>query len=162
MILAVLESAEHGQRQGNVGDGPWGRISTGGQSRIKNRLLVVLAWAVALLMVSGPMFAHHGMEMYDLQRLTAVKGTVTKFDFINPHVLLHFDVKDDNGKVVKWVAETGSPNMMRRGGWNKNTLKPGDPITISGHPAKNGSPSMRFLKIVLSNGQELNPASGFD
>lgn len=129
---------------------------------MKNRLLVVWAGAVALLMASGPMLAHHGRESYDQQRLTTVKGTVTKFDFANPHVLLYFDVKDDKDKIVKWVGETGSPNMMRRGGWNKNTLKPGDAITISGHPARDGSPSMRFMKIVLSNGQELNPASGFD
>lgn len=129
---------------------------------MKNKLVTVSAVAVVFLMVSSSTFAHHGMATYDLQRRITLKGTVTRFDFANPHVLLYFDVKDGNGKVIEWVAETGSPNMMRRGGWNKNTLKPGDQITVSGHPAKNGSPTMRFLKIVLSNGQELDPASGFD
>lgn len=127
-----------------------------------SRLLVVSGGAVALLLVSAPIFAHHGREMYDPKRMVTMKGTVARFDFANPHVLLYFDVKDDKGKVVRWVGETGSPNLMRRGGWNKNSLKPGDPITISGHPARNGSPSMRFMKIVLSDGRELDPASGFD
>lgn len=129
---------------------------------MKSRLQVVSGGAVALLMVSAPIFAHHGREAYDPQRMVTMKGTVTAFDFANPHVLLYFDVKDGNGKVVRWVGETGSPNMMRRGGWTKSSLKPGDPITISGHPARNGSPSMRFLKIVLSDGRELDPASGFN
>ena len=129
---------------------------------MKNKFVALLGVAVALFMVSESAFAHHGMTTYDLQRRITMKGTVTRFDFANPHVLLYFDVKDVKGTVVPWVGETGSPNMMRRGGWNKNTLKPGDQITVSGQPAKNGSPSMRFLKIVLSNGQELDPASGFD
>ena len=129
---------------------------------MKNTSVALLGVAVALLMVSASAFAHHGMTTYDLERRITMKGTVTRFDFANPHVLLHFDVKDVKGTVVPWVGETGSPNMMRRGGWNRNTLKPGDQITVSGQPAKNGSPSMRFLKIVLPNGQELDPASGFD
>lgn len=129
---------------------------------MKNGLLVVSAGTVALLMVSKPMLAHHGREAYDEKRMVTLKGTVTKFEFANPHVLLYFDVKDDKGKVARWVGETGSPNMMRRGGWTKSSLKPGDAITVNGHPARNGSPSMRFLKVVLSDGRELNPASGFD
>ncbi len=129
---------------------------------MKHTLLGVSAGAVALLMASGPMFAHHGRESYDSERLVTVKGTVTKFEFVNPHVMLYIDVKDDNGEVVKWIGETGSPNMMRRGGWNKTTLKPGDRVTMSGSPDRNGFPSMRFLKIVLPNGQELDPASGFE
>ena len=126
------------------------------------RVVVLTAWAVALLMVAGPLCAHHGMGTYDGQRLTTVKGTVTRFDFFNPHVLLYFDVKDASGKVVKWVAETGSPNMMHRAGWNKTTLKSGEEITVTGHPAKDGSPNMRFRKVLLPDGQELNPEGAFD
>ena len=129
---------------------------------MKSRPVVISGGAVALLMISIPVFAHHGRELYDAQRTITVKGIVTKFDFSNPHVLLYFDVKDNKGKVVNWVGETGSPNMMRRGGWNKNSLKPGDMITISGNPAKNGFSGMRFLKIVLPDGRQLDPASGFD
>ena len=129
---------------------------------MKDTLVALLGVAMALLMVSESASAHHGMTTYDLQRRITVKGTVARFDFTNPHALLFFDVKDVKGTAVSWVGETGSPNMMRRGGWNRNTLKPGDQVTVSGNPAKNGHPSMRFLKIVLANGQELDPASGFD
>ena len=129
---------------------------------MKRKLLVISGGAVALLMISITIFAHHGRELYDPQRMVTVKGIVSKFDFGNPHVLLYFDVKDNNGKAVNWVGETGSPNMMRRGGWNKNSLKPGDSITISGNPARNGFAGMRFLKIVLADGRVLDPASGFD
>jgi hypothetical protein len=102
------------------------------------------------------------MATYDFQRQVTLKATVTKFTFVNPHVLLHVDVKEAGGKAVGWVAEAGSPNMMRRGGWTKGSVKPGDQVTITGHPAKNGSPTMRLTKVVLANGQELDPASGFD
>lgn len=126
------------------------------------RLLLFGGAILALSVMSATTLAHHGREMYDAQHQITLKGTVTKFDFVNPHVLLYFDVKDASGKVANWVGETGSPNMMRRGGWTKSSLKPGDAITVSGYPARNGSPSMRFMKIVLANGQTLDPASGFD
>jgi hypothetical protein len=129
---------------------------------MKNTRVIVSGIAVALLMVSASTLAHHGMTAYDFQRRITLKGTVTRFDFNNPHVLLYFDVKDGGGRIVEWVAETGSPNMMRRGGWTRNSVKPGDQIEVSGHPAKDGSPTMRFVKIVLSDGRELDPASGFN
>jgi hypothetical protein len=126
---------------------------------MKKKLTFMLAGTIVV--ASTAAFAHHGMSAYDFQRQITLKGTVTAFEFANPHVLLHFGVKDRGGKVIEWVAETGSPNMMRRGGWTKASVKPGDEITVSGHPAKDGSASMRFMKIVLANGQELDPASGF-
>jgi hypothetical protein len=125
-------------------------------------LSTVLAVLGALEVLPAPAFAHHGMATYDFQRQVTLKATVTKFTFVNPHVLLYVAVKDGNGKVVEWVAEAGSPNMMRRGGWNRSSVKPGEQITITGHPAKNGSPTMRFIKVILPNGQELDPAAGFD
>ena len=127
-----------------------------------NTRALVPAVAAAWLLVSISAFAHHGMAAYDLDRRITVKGSVTKFEFVNPHVLLHLTVKDDKGKLVEWVAETGSPNMMRRSGWTKNTLKAGDQITVIGQPARNGSATMRFLKVVLPDGRELEPLSAFD
>jgi Family of unknown function (DUF6152) len=128
---------------------------------MRDTLVTASAVMATLLTCSGSIFAHHGMTEYDFQRRITLKGTVTRFDFVNPHVLLYIDVKDARGKVVGWIAETGSPNMMSRGGWNKSTLKAGDQITISGHPARDGSPTMRFVNVVLPNGQALDPASGF-
>jgi hypothetical protein len=123
--------------------------------------VVVFSVAFALFAVSRPALAHHGMEMYDLQARITVKGAVTQFDYANPHVLLYLDAKDRAGKVKKWIAEAGSPNMMSRGGWNKNSVKPGEEVTLIGQPARNGSATMRLVKVVLANGQELDPNKGF-
>ena len=129
---------------------------------MKKKVFAALAGSVILLMLSAPLFAHHAGSLYDREHPVTLTGTVTKYLMINPHAQVHFEVKDENGNVATWVAETAGPQRLLRVGWNKNTLKPGDQITVIGQPAKNGSPSMRFLKIVLANGQELDPASGFD
>jgi len=101
------------------------------------------------------MFAHHGTANYDMTTVTTLKGTITDFQFINPHTLILFDVKTDKGGVEHWEAEATSPNHLSRAGWNRHTLKSGDEITISGNRAKNGATVMRFQKLVLSNGQEI-------
>lgn len=112
--------------------------------------------AVAILSVSEAAFPHHGTAAYDASRLVTVKGTATDFKFRNPHVLLSFDVKGDNGKIVKWEGEITTPSQLaREGGWTKNSIKPGDQIAVTGNQAKNGSPTMIIKKVVLSDGTEL-------
>jgi Family of unknown function (DUF6152) len=110
-----------------------------------------------LLMVSFPTFAHHGFARYDTAKLITVKGTVTDFQFSNPHVEVDFIVKDDKGNVKRWAGQGSSPNMLARAGWNKNVLKQGDEITVSGHPAKSGANIMLLKNLTLSNGRELTP-----
>jgi len=84
-----------------------------------------------------------------------VKGTVTEFQFINPHVIISLDVKNDKGVIEKWIGEARSPGMLVRiGGWNKNTIKPGDVIVVSGHRAKGGLNVLRLQKVALSDGRE--------
>jgi hypothetical protein len=112
--------------------------------------------AVVFLIVSSPVFAHHGGSAYDHTTVITVRGTVVDFQFVNPHVQIYFDAKDDKGNVIKWQAESNSPNTLTRMGWSKNILKPGAQITVSGYRAKNGSPLMHVVKIVLSNGTELD------
>ena len=113
-----------------------------------------------ILMVCAPMFAHHGNAAYS-DRLTEFKNaTVTKWLWSNPHCVVEFDVKDDSGKVVSWTAETGSPEALRLIGWNKNSLRPGDVITIDLHAAKTGAPAGRFTKIVLADGTVLGDSQG--
>jgi uncharacterized protein DUF6152 len=115
----------------------------------------LLAVAVGLLAVSSPLFAHHGSANYDVGQVITVTGTVTDFQFINPHTLIYFDAKNDQGVVEHWQAEATSPNHLIRNGWKKDMLKPGDQVTVSGYRAKNGSPVLRFEKMVLANGQEI-------
>ena len=124
---------------------------------MRGKPLAVFVLAAGILIVSAPAFSHHGTASYDTTKLITVKGTVTDFEFTNPHVEIHLDVRDDKGTVVKWNAEASSPNLLTRVGWNKNTLKPGDQIAVTGNPPKNGSNHMRLTKILMPNGQELQP-----
>ena len=114
---------------------------------------IVLVLAFSLLLVSAPLFAHHGEANYDTDKVVSVKGTVTEFQFINPHTLITVEVKNDKGEIERWSCEARSPGMLVRvGGWDKNTLKPGDVITVFGYRARNGSPVMRLQKLTLADG----------
>jgi hypothetical protein len=115
---------------------------------------------VAVLMTSGTVSAHHGSAAYESSKSVTVKGTVTSFEFVNPHVRFYVDVKDDKGNVEHWSGEMGPPSMLTHRGWGRNSLKPGDEITVTGHPSKNGSPSMIVQKVVLSTGEELKMGGG--
>jgi hypothetical protein len=115
-----------------------------------------LAILFAALFVSAPVLAHHGETNYDTDKLVTVKATVTNFEFINPHVQIYMDAKNDKGEIEKWICEARSPAMLvRNGGWDKNTLKTGDVITAIGFRTKNGTNILRLKKIVLADGTEL-------
>jgi hypothetical protein len=114
---------------------------------------LILAVTFASLLFSTPLMAHHGEANYDTDKVASVKGTVSDFQFINPHTLITLDVKNDKGEIEKWACEMRSPSMLVRvGGWDKNTLKSGDVITVFGYRAKNGSPVMRLQKLTLADG----------
>ena len=124
------------------------------------RMLAIAALVVGFIAISVPVFAHHGTASYDTSMMVTVKGTLTDFKFINPHVLLFLDVKDQKGNLQKWQGELTSPNHLERAGWTRTSLKPGDQITISGYPAKSGADSMWIAKVLLSDGTPLNPGIG--
>ena len=120
------------------------------------RLALLLTMTFGILFVAAPILAHHGEVNYDTEKLVTVKGTVTDFQFINPHVQIVLDVKSDKGAIEKWSCEARSPIMLVRvGGWDKNTLKPGNVITAIGFRAKNGTPILRLKKIILADGREM-------
>jgi hypothetical protein len=117
----------------------------------------VVAVAVLTLFTIRPpvMFGHHGVSDYDMANVVTWHVTVTEFLFVNPHALLSFSRKNDQGKIEEWQGELQSPNMLsRRGNWTKDTVKTGDQITILGCQAKNGSKAILLRKVVLSNGEE--------
>jgi Family of unknown function (DUF6152) len=117
------------------------------------KLALFLAVTFAALLVSAPLLAHHGEANYDTDKVVSVKGTVSDFEFINPHTLITVDVKNDKGEIEKWSCEARSPGMLVRvGGWDKNTLKTGDVIIVFGYRAKNGTPVLRLQKLTLSDG----------
>jgi hypothetical protein len=122
--------------------------------------LKVLALAVGVLLVSIPLFAHHGGAAFDTTQRLTLKGTVTDWFWANPHCVLQFDVKDDAGQVVHWVTEMSNPADMVNRGWTKVTLKPGDPVTVTLQPVKNGKPIGRVIDVVLPTGQKISGGFG--
>ena len=121
---------------------------------MRHAVISVLLLGVSLLTSLEPLSAHHGSAVYDMENMTTVKGTVTEFQFSNPHAQILFDVKDGKGNVEKWVGETNSATALYRLGWKKDTLKPGDQVTVVGWRSKNGTATMHLHKLMLA-GQEL-------
>jgi len=111
--------------------------------------------------MSSVAWPHHGDAGYDTTQMVTVKGHVTDFQFINPHVEIALEVKNDDGSVETWQAEMNSPAILARAsGWNKNTLKPGDLIVFEGHRSKHGLKVIRVEKVSLPDGTELFPKGG--
>jgi hypothetical protein len=123
---------------------------------LKGKFLMVLALSIGVSIFSPPLFAHHGAAAYDMAKSVTLKGTVTKWLWANPHVVLQFDVTDDHGQVVQWSAETENPSSMVHYGYTKESIKPGDQVTVTMVPAKNGKPFGRIQAVVLPNGQKLS------
>ena len=132
---------------------------------IKGHLLGALSTAVLFGLVGSPALAHHGTaNVYDNSKAVEMKGTITMFEWTNPHNQIHFDVKDATGKVTSWIAATEPPQVMLERGWTRRSLKAGDQVTAYVFVAKNGAPVGNLQKIVLANGKELlarpAPAAG--
>jgi hypothetical protein len=128
---------------------------------MKFKFAILFAIISGLLIVAAPLFAHHGNSAYDMSKSVPVKATITKFEYSNPHTQVYYDVTDDKGNVEHWVAETTNPAMLNRVGWNKDTLKPGDQVTLFVNPNKVGAKVTFLQKVVLSDGKELSTAKAF-
>jgi DNA/RNA endonuclease YhcR with UshA esterase domain len=120
------------------------------------KLAILFTVAMAALFTAGPTLAHHSSAAYDLDHPLTLQGTVTSFEWSNPHVFIHVDVKDDKGDVQGWRVEGNSPNMLSRVGWNKDMIKAGDSLEVTGAPAKNGNKILRLNSIKLANGQKFD------
>ena len=122
---------------------------------MKGKFLMVFALGVGVSILSLPLLAHHGNAAYDTGKNTTIKGTITQWIWANPHIILQLDVTDDRGQVVQWTAESENPSSMVHYGWTKQSLKPGDQVTVTVIQVKNGRPVGRILEVVLPNGQRL-------
>jgi Family of unknown function (DUF6152) len=122
---------------------------------VKARIFFFCSVVVSSLLIAGPALAHHSMSMYDRGHDVNFKATITQFDWVNPHTQIMFTVTDEHGNAQKWTAEGPGPNRLGNHGWSKDSLKAGDQVTIVGNPNKDGSPTMRFVKVIFANGQEL-------
>jgi hypothetical protein len=91
--------------------------------------------------MAAPILAHHSFAAeYDSTKTVTVKGTINKLSWVNPHAYVFVDVKDSSGKVTTWAFESLSPNALSRQGWNRNSLKQGEEVTVEGYLAKDGKP----------------------
>jgi hypothetical protein len=122
---------------------------------MKKRLVFALSATVGLLLAVTPVLAHHSFAAeLDGAKAVDLVGAVTKVDWVNPHSWIYIDVKSDDGKAVNWGLETGPPNVLYRGGWPRDTVKPGDAITV-GFAAKDGSHTLAARRITTPDGRRL-------
>ena len=123
----------------------------------------VLGVVAGVGMMLVPAFAHHSFAAeYDSTKPMSATGEVTKVEWMNPHARFYVDVKDENNKVTNWEFELGSPNGLMRQGWTRNSLKPGDTISVEGYLAKDGSKLANARTVKLSDGRKVFAGSTTD
>lgn len=121
------------------------------------RRFALLVWV--LLCLGGPVHAHHSQAMFDQSKMVVLKGVITKFAWLNPHVQVYFDVAE-NGKTESWQIETNSALNMARIGWKRDQFKAGDKVTVSFHPMRDGTHFGYLRKIVGPDGKEYSLPGG--
>ena len=122
---------------------------------MKWKLGAPFAILLAALALVAPAFAHHGTAGEDTSKVVTVKGTVTRFEFINPHVQIYVDVKDDQGKVHNWNGEASNALVLHRSGWNSKIIQVGDQVILNGYQSKKKEEFLRLTTIVLPDGRQL-------
>ncbi len=118
-----------------------------------------LAIAAALALAGATAGAHHSFAMFDLAKDVTVEARIKEVQFTNPHVWLQILVTDDKGVETEWSIESGAPGMMLRNGWKPSTLKPGDKVTLTMHPLRNGKPGGSLVKVKVPDGRVLGPGA---
>ncbi|HET9219795.1 MAG TPA: DUF6152 family protein [Terriglobia bacterium] len=121
---------------------------------MRDRMLPVLG-VMALVGIAPSLSAHHSTVAYAQHTLTLKDATIKNVVWAHPHIILTFSVKEANGAASTWSTESGSPGSVARLGWNRNSVKPGDKVTIELLPAKNGAHVGRLKKVIFPDGREL-------
>ena len=111
--------------------------------------------AVALTLAAGPAFAHHSFGIFDMGKPITLVGTVSTFDFVNPHGYVTLAVPVAGAAPQSWRIEVANPNQLLRFGWKKDTLKPGDRVTVAGFPARDGSNFVIGREFTLADGRKV-------
>ena len=117
---------------------------------------VLMIGASLLVVAALPVLAHHSFAAeFDAAKTITLKGAVTKVDWMNPHIWVYIDVKDDQGAMQHWQCEGGPPNSLTRNGWTRDALKVGDMVTIDGSLAKDGSKTCNARMVKLPDGRSV-------
>jgi hypothetical protein len=110
---------------------------------------------VIILLLAATLAHHSFAAEFDQNKAIRLNGSVTKVEWFNPHIWVYLDVKDDKGVVQKWQCEGGAPNTLTRNGWTKDSLKPGNEVTIEGYLAKDGSRTCNARSVKLPDGRSV-------
>lgn len=119
------------------------------------RIATAIAAALLVPIGAGTVAAHHSMSMFDSSREVSVTGTVTQFQWSNPHAYIQMVSTDSDGNEVEWSMEMGSPMYLYARGWRPRTLRPGAEITVRAYPLRNGRPGGVVLDVVDARGNEI-------
>ena len=123
---------------------------------MKRCLLEVLAVTLGLLVATAPARAHHSFAaQYDRNKPVTLTGSVTRIEWMNPHVYFYMEVKDTSGKVTNWAIEGGAPNTLYRAGWRKDSLKIGEVVTVEGFLARDGSNLANLSTVTIAGGRRV-------
>ena len=117
------------------------------------RGLAALAATLALAASAAPALAHHSFAMYDNDHQLKLVGTVTRFQWTNPHVYIELENNDTSAKVARWTIECANPGILDRVGWKFNMIKPGDKLTIIVAPLRSGEPGALLKQVTLPDGR---------
>jgi len=127
---------------------------------MKSALVTFCALALGLLVMSGPVAAHHGVQGYDHSKRLTLTGTVSEFAWQNPHAQIYFDAKDETGTMVHWGLELNSPGNLVRLGWEHSSLKAGETVQASFYPGEQGKHVGICIDIVKADGTKLHSNQG--
>jgi len=120
------------------------------------RHYAALVAGAALILAAAPVWAHHAFAAeFDAKRPVHLEGVVTQVELINPHTWIHVDVSTPDGKVTPWMVEAGSPNVLLRRGFNKNSVPKGIKVVVEGYQSKDGSMRANGKDITLPDGKKL-------
>ncbi len=122
------------------------------------RSIVVAVLTLVMLVVATAAWVLHSAAIFDRSKETKITGTVTEFQWTNPHASFKVDVLGDDGKAETWSIEMNGPNNLIRAGWKRTTLKPGDKVTVTLNPLRDGRPGGWYLGITLADGRTLGGA----
>ena len=127
-----------------------------------NKRIRILAGVAVMLAAIMPASAHHSFAMFDFEQVLTLEGTVTQFNYVNPHSWLYVNVENDDGTVTQWGFELGAPPLLRRQGISPRYWEPGDRIKIKTNPTKDGSPVGTLAGALSSEGQAFGDTEGLE